>query len=168
MKKRNIIIQKFISQALLITIITVILTSTAHAQTPSPTGFPPASAPLPEEKAVENRANWTIPKTATTKPTNNQLRGFQQIIAELFNKITRFFNLPKFFGESGSIHQATTPSELKPTGSIPNQLEDFLGGSTGAFGAELPKELQSDNPETSIQRIEQATFPEGIAPATGE
>lgn len=128
--------------------------------TPTPT----ITKSNPEEQAVYNLNKGLLPKDIIKEQPEDQ---------SLWDMITRslskLFSLPlKFFAQSETIHQATTPLELKPTESSPaGQIQGFLGGSAGFYGVVLPTEVQSNSIKESEENFEKANFPEGIKPVTG-
>ena len=146
----------------------------AEPPTPEPSSTPTPSIspkpqtpndPVPIEKDVENLNQNILPKEAIGKESDSpsSLKD-QNIIDIIFKFLTQhLFNLPKFFAQSQSFSKFQTPSETHPKDSSPADiLQNSLGRSTGIFGVELPKEIQSENAQQSWQRFKQSIYPKEV------
>lgn len=169
--------------------------------TPTPT-LTPTPTPRqisPHEQAMEHLNQGLLPTEAILTEPSTTSESFLTSIIQTFQKL--FHSPLKFFAHSESIHQAYLPKELKPEyQEAKNQsqnkqiqgiaitspleaLKGLLGGSTGFYGVDLPKEVQEEDiqpediqPEENIIQLiqpsekafEKAYFPEGINPVTGQ
>ena len=132
--------------------------------------IPPTFA-ASEEQAIYNLNNSIFPDEVKAKqePTDI-LTGIKNFFGNLFNGIFKIqpSNPEKTYTQSGNLQQATIPDEyreIKPNDLISN-IKQFLGGSTGFYGQELPPELQNGNVWQFEKNYEQVNFPEGINPIT--
>ncbi len=133
----------------------------------------------PEEKAVYKLNQGLLPEQLAkeqqppvTEP--DILKRFFDNLGKLIGGIFSglFFNTiidnPKMYVQSGNVDQSSVPGELVPkTDNVTQNIQDFLGKSTGIYGANLPKEVQGSDIKESERGFEQANFPAGINPITG-
>lgn len=119
------------------------------------------------ESAVSKFSEGLLAKEVMP-PADLQSNPVLAILGQIFNLV----NFTRFFEQSKILHQAYLPEEVKPeedNGTDPlKTLRGFLEGSTGFYGATLPKEVQSENIKGSEGAFEKAYFPEGINPITGK
>ncbi len=135
-----------------------------------------------EENAVYKVCSATTPKELC-KEVKRDDGIFSQIVNAL-SGLVLFFTKPqneaKLYSQSESVHNGRLPivsnndgqddsEDVKGvTEDIVNNFKGFLGGSSGFYGAYLPK-FDSDNDiKESELEYEKAAFPEGIHPVTGQ
>lgn len=119
------------------------------------------------EPAIYNQTKSLLPKEVIPNPSPSNL------FDSLRNFFTNLVNPQKFFLQSQSLHQAYLPQEVKEnsspvTTSVLNKINNLLGGSTGYYDVTLPKEIQGGDATSSGKAFEQANFPKGINPVTGQ
>lgn len=136
--------------------------------TPPPSG---ATGPQPDEVAIENLNQGTLPSEIIQEVKPLQKSFFEQLIA-FFLKFLGFNpTFPQIFHpRADSAQNAQIPPEIKPTSQKPNELlPEFLGGSTGIYSISVPKEInqESKNTRDFEKSYEKGNFPEGITPITG-
>jgi hypothetical protein len=139
-----------------------------HAQTTPDTN-------TSEEQAVYNLNTQLPPGVIPSEPKatdNNPLFNLINSIKNWAGNLL-FFNQPfhpvKVFQQSGSIHQAELPDELKPNPSSnpTDQLKESLSSQSGVYGVTLP-DLGQKGIGQSEKNYEQANFPSGVNPITGQ
>lgn len=124
-----------------------------------------------EEQAIYNLNNGIFPDEVKAKqePTDI-LTVIRNFIGNLFNGIFKIqpSNTEKTFSQSDNLQQATIPDKYREIkkNDLPSTLKQFLGGSTGFYGEELPTELQTTDVGQSEKNYEQVNFPQGINPIT--
>ncbi len=126
-----------------------------------------------EEQAIYTRNQVVMPKEAIKKEGDDFLKKLLGIFLRGIFFITPG-NTRKMVAQSESTQQSIVPEELKPQSEdknpltwAKNQLTGFLGGSSGFYGVDMPGDVQSSDIKQSEKMFEQANFPEGINPVTG-
>lgn len=133
-----------------------------------------SSQPLiPDEQAVYNlNQNLLAPEAIKDIPADQSLLGkITSTVTSFFSKVSQIFNPQKLFAQSESIHQVQTPSEAQSKETNPaNIFESFLGGKTGVYSISLPEGIgkTSDKIIDKEKQFQQANFPPGISPITGQ
>lgn len=132
---------------------------------------PPSSTPSGSqtakrsEQALDSLNLGLLPKEAIKdKPEDQSLwNQIASALAQLFS------NPLKAFARAENLQQSSIPLEIETkAGSPPNQLDEFLGGSKGFFGVSLPEDVQNTSWTEAEKSYEQANFPEGVRPITGQ
>lgn len=154
--------------------------------------FSKVLAATSEEQAIYDLNNGSLPKEAVITTTDKQEGFITQAsnfvigpILYIVNGVSGIAGLGSLFqkppskpvqliSQSGSIHKSDLPAELTPpeNAGIVDKVKGFLGNSTGFYPVDLPDFLKSTGlgPEiTKRERAyEQANFPEGVHPITGQ
>lgn len=133
---------------------------------------------IPDEQAVYNlNQNLLAPEAVKDTPVEQNLIGeitssIGSFISQSLTKLSSIsFNGPKFFAQSQSINQAQIPTEVQPQSpNILEKLKGFLGGRTGVYSVSLPDTVgkSSDNVGEREKQFQQANFPPGVSPITGQ
>ncbi|MDO8570208.1 MAG: hypothetical protein Q7R97_01325 [Candidatus Daviesbacteria bacterium] len=145
--------------------------------TPSPTltPFPTSKVATPssEEKAVYTLNQGLLPRQLAEEQEpqlnifQNIFKGIQNLFGGLF--LFNIVNKPKMYTQSADLDKSTVPPELLPKTDNYNQnMTDYLGGSAGVYGVNLPAPIQDSKIPKSEESYEKANFPEGINPVTGQ
>lgn len=147
----------------------------------------PATSPSQtrEEHAISNFKQGNLP-AEIQETLKEEDKGFLSNIFNTWNKLTgaliNVFNKKPdqpeiMLGRSENLHQSNFPEELKPKQDkgvnpldwLGNQFQGLLGGSTGFYGADLPKfEEPLEKVSDYEKSYEKSNFPEGINPITGQ
>ncbi len=150
-----------------------LLLTSVYAQTPCPNPEECAIYNLNQNRLPEGAIPTPPPSTDTSNPIANFLSKITSLVSSKLGEL--FYHQPgdksKTFLESGSVQQSELPPELKPNPSVSAeaQLKGNLGGSSGYYGAELPQvEPDQNGVGVSEKFYEQANFPVGIHPVTGQ
>lgn len=147
---------------------------------------PVNAAQTREEQAISSFKQGNLPaeiQDTLKEEDRGFLSGLFSTWKKLTEPLTNIFNKPPeqpevMLPQSENLHQSTFPEQLKPEqekGSlIPldwlgSQFTGLLGGSTGLYGADLPKfETPIEKVSDYEESYEKANFPEGINPVTGQ
>jgi hypothetical protein len=157
---------------------------------PIPYTLYPVYGQNPEENAIYNECAATTPKELCPESATNQqnknplfeaLNSLKSNLGGLIGLISPNINNPtKYYQQSKSTNQARIPGDLsknpQPTKDVlgvqedvVNNLKGFLGGSSGFFGATLPKLDSLGNEIKDYECLYQkASYPKGVAPVTGK
>lgn len=133
--------------------------------------FPIHAQIFPDENAIENINNGTLPTEISKNiPDNSNIQPsvLDQVINVFGFVIGSIQRLGIFTFRAGVQHQAEIPTELKPkSGNILDVATDFLGKKTGVYTINLPKEVLPDKILQNFENsYEKANFPEGVNPIT--
>ena len=176
--------KKLTAYGLLLTAIII----TYHILLITPSYAASASSPSQtrEEQSISNFKQGLLPEELRSEKRLQEQSALDQVFNALKNipgfflKIFKEEPLKKgtFLAESEDMHQSSFPPEIKPK-SEDNHLFDFnwlgdqfkglLGSFAGLYGADLPKFDKSLEKVSDYEKgYEQANFPEGINPITGQ
>lgn len=129
--------------------------------------------PSSEERAVYNMNQGLLPEQLAKEQEpelnilQNLFKGIQNLFSGLF--LFNINNKPKMYTQSANLDKSTVPQELLPkTDNFNQNMTDYLSGSTGTYGINLPQDIQSSKISDSEKTYEKANFPEGINPITGQ
>lgn len=160
--------QQILSLFLLVVTYLLFVTSVIAANSSQPL--------IPDEQAVYNlNQNLIAPEAIKDQPSEPSLinkitSGIGDFFEQLLTKLP-IINGLKLFAQSETIHQAQIPAEAQlPSVSAIDKLKGFLGGKTGVYSVSLPEGIgkTSDKIIDKEKQFQQANFPDGISPITGQ
>lgn len=133
-----------------------------------------AISPGTEEVGVYNQ-NFLLPNPVATASTPANPNIFQQFFDSLGNLLGNLFSGQffqpisdplKMFAQTENLHQSYLPEELKPSEGTPtSQIQTLIQDN---YNKDMPKEVRGENIQDSEKYYEEAHFPPGIHPLTGQ
>lgn len=127
---------------------------------PTPVGSTVPTSPAPIEQDVYSLNSNILPKEVRGAEAKESVGD--DIISKIKQFLSQILNQAKFFNQSNSFAKSQTPNELHQNSNIQQNLEGALGKSSGVFGVELPKEIQTDKTIESWQRFKQSVYPKEL------
>ncbi len=134
----------------------------------------------PEEQAVYNIDNGQFPESIDQgalppQTQQNIFSGIGNLIGGFFSSIGALFspNHPdQLVVQSSKSSQVIVPDQIKQQVDqkpADERTKSYFGNSTGVYGAQMPDiQNQQNNVGAYEQTYEQANFPDGIHPITGQ
>lgn len=152
----------------------------------------PIKAATSEEQAIYDLNNSSLPKDAVVTTTDEQegllTKASNFVLGPILYVVNgassvvglgQLFKSPpkkpvQLITQSGSIHRSDLPAELAPpeNAGIVDKVKGYLGNTAGFYPVDLPEFLKGNTSEHAItdreKAYEQANFPEGVHPITGQ